>query len=234
VTGEFRHILQPIRVSRSFGQRISHTYSELLKCNLKTPLIVIDIHVSNEHITVGVPLSGLASPVLGGPSHGLRSTTASAMTSCLGSLEPGTIILDPMCGKGSLLYELPPHCLKIGVDIDRLQLFKAKKNVEDSVCILGDVTKLPLQSNSVQHIICDLPFGISFSTPTELNTLLPQAIAEMKRVIKQPGKIVLLTSLQQDSFVSNCVGTDWSLKCKFPICLGTLEAVIHVYISTIE
>ncbi|KAF4527044.1 hypothetical protein B566_EDAN001592 [Ephemera danica] len=229
LSGQFRRILQPLRVSRSFGQRVASTEGHVLQPCVRNPIVVIDIHVSDEHVTVGIALTGLCSPALGGASHGLRSTTASAMVICLGPLPPASVILDPMCGKGSLLYEVPEHCFKIGIDIDESQLLQAKQNVRTSNLIFGDARNMPLKSKSIDHVVCDLPFGLQYSSLSELETLLPSVLLEIKRVIKHSATIVLLTSMEQLPFLTKCINNTWSCKNKFPISLGALEAVISVY-----
>lgn len=75
------------------------------KCNCRQFVFEIIIHVSDAYITVGIPVS---HETLANRSYmkypGLRSTICDAIVQ-LAKPEPNQLILDPMCGKGTLLIE---------------------------------------------------------------------------------------------------------------------------------
>jgi tRNA G10 N-methylase Trm11 len=139
-----------------------------------------------------------------------------------------SIILDPMCGKGSILNELK-NCIIIGSDNDPKQLSFATENVKNVNMILADARYLPIKSRSIDHILCDIPFGIQYSSQSELEHLLPSVIKEMKRIIKPKGLIILLISVEQFTSLGNVIKNDWTLKNSFRLSLGLLEAIICVY-----
>ncbi|KAJ9584801.1 hypothetical protein L9F63_020855 [Diploptera punctata] len=102
-------------------------------------------------------------------------------------LPEGYVLLDPMCGAGTLITEAAVNCPNVmifGVDIDISQLERASENVEGANCnsnvelFRADITKLPFKNESVNGIICDLPFGNKFGTPEEVKKLFPLAIEE--------------------------------------------------------
>jgi tRNA G10 N-methylase Trm11 len=110
-------------------------------------------------------------------------------------------VLDPMCGSGTILIEssiFEPKML-IGGDInpDALEATKANVNSFDtSLDIqlkLWDSTSLPLQDNSVNKIICNLPFGKQIEVE-DIDQFYQEVFQEFIRVTKSNGKIVILTS----------------------------------------
>ncbi|PSN57073.1 hypothetical protein C0J52_01734 [Blattella germanica] len=123
------------------------------------------------------------------------------MILCAGELPPGSTLIDPMCGAGTLITEAAMHSrntVVVGVDIDTTQLEKAQENINFAGCnenvelLHADVTHLPLKDACVNAVICDLPFGNKFGTPEGVKQLLPLALMEMNRILTIKGKIVLL------------------------------------------
>ena len=100
--------------------------------------------------------------------QGLDPHVAWAMVRSLGPLLPGALVLDPMCGKGSLLFEaLDAHPLAtaIGLDASVAQLSCAAANRAAVPRALGcrlsllraDAAELPLRCRC-DAVLCDLPF----------------------------------------------------------------------------
>ncbi|KDR08221.1 THUMP domain-containing protein 2 [Zootermopsis nevadensis] len=95
----------------------------------------------------------------------LRSTVCYAMLLCAGDLSVGSVLLDPMCGAGTLVTEAAvsfQNIIVIGADIDTVQLHKAKENKCSAITassvielVHADVTNLPLKNESVTSIVCD-------------------------------------------------------------------------------
>lgn len=75
------------------------------KCNCRQFVFEIVVHISDAYTTVGIPVS---TETLANRSYmkhpGLRSTICDAIVQ-LAKAESNQIILDPMCGKGTLLIE---------------------------------------------------------------------------------------------------------------------------------
>eukprot|EP00927_Polykrikos_kofoidii_P022498 TRINITY_DN20973_c0_g1_i1.p1 TRINITY_DN20973_c0_g1~~TRINITY_DN20973_c0_g1_i1.p1 ORF type:complete len:966 (-),score=113.98 TRINITY_DN20973_c0_g1_i1:97-2574(-) len=149
------------------------------------------------------------------------------------SAEPraGECLLDPMCGRAVILIEAATtwpelHCC--GVDLDAQQLLGAERNVAlQRSCIdrgvgggrassggnvhgasiiellHGDAQRLPFPDGFVDAVVCDIPFGIQYSSIEECRTVLYDAVLrECDRVVKpQTGRMVLLSSLEQEAWV---------------------------------
>ncbi|KAJ8388214.1 hypothetical protein AAFF_G00135850 [Aldrovandia affinis] len=182
-----------IAISKQLGWRV----------NLREPDLEVNVHLSDDHCVVGLPLSRLP---LASRSYikttGLRSTVAWAMGS-LAEIKPGSCVLDPMCGVGTLLLEAAKECPNsffLGMDVDESQLEKARGNVrfaelaERVELMQSSVTAIPVPSCSVDAVICDIPFGRKFGSKTDMATALPAIVNEMERVLRVDGALVLLLS----------------------------------------
>lgn len=53
---------------------------------------------------------------------------------------------------------------------------------------------MPIKSESVDALVCDIPFGRIHSTPEEIQNSYPLLLSEFHRVIKPSSRLVLLTS----------------------------------------
>ena len=138
----------------------------------------------------------------------LRPSVAAAMV-LLTEPGPGDIFLDPMCGSGTILYEriqAGPFGRVLGGDIDPERVDAARKNVRGSRKKPGagdtslpdirqwDARQLPLDAASVDKVATNLPFGKQLSRDLPPERLYPGVLAELERVVRPGGRIVLLSS----------------------------------------
>jgi 23S rRNA G2445 N2-methylase RlmL len=134
----------------------------------------------------------------------LRPTMAAAMVRLAGA-RPDNLILDPMCGAGTILAEqlaVFPRSERqrihiLGGDIDREALRNTRANLHNFPplpLLQWDATHLPLSDGLVSHILSNPPFGKQIATPEEIGPLYRQAVREMDRVLQPGGKAVLLVS----------------------------------------
>ncbi|XP_023271487.1 THUMP domain-containing protein 2 isoform X1 [Seriola lalandi dorsalis] len=175
------------------------------KAELKNPQLEVNVYLSDDHCLMGIPLTRLP---LANRSYikttGLRSTIAWAMAS-LAQIQPGSCVVDPMCGVGTILVEAAQEhkaaCF-LGMDNDDRQLQRANENIEfaelgNRIHLLNASSMaLPLASATVDAVVCDLPFGRKFGTKTNMATNLPVIVTEMERVLRVGGTMVLLLSPQ--------------------------------------
>ncbi|XP_053291670.1 THUMP domain-containing protein 2 isoform X1 [Pleuronectes platessa] len=202
-TGSVSRLFSSQEVSRVMGVGLSRMMN--WKVDLKNPQLEVNVYLSDDLCLLGIPLSRLP---LAHRSYmkttGLRSTVAWAMTS-LAQIQPGSCVVDPMCGVGTILIEAAQEhraAWFLGVDIDDRQLQKANENIEFAELrtriqlLKASSMALPLPSGSVDALICDLPFGRKFGTKTNMAANLPVIVAEMERVLRVGGALVLLLSPQ--------------------------------------
>jgi tRNA (guanine6-N2)-methyltransferase len=130
----------------------------------------------------------------------LRPTVAAAM-GWLARPTPADVILDPLCGAGTILIEralLAPYDRLIGGDMQPEAVAIAKRNARaahvTATWNVWDARSLPLAEGSVTRIITNLPFGKQIGTH-ETNRELYQALsASFAHVLSSGGLLVTLTS----------------------------------------
>jgi tRNA (guanine6-N2)-methyltransferase len=143
----------------------------------------------------------------------LRPTIAAAMIR-LAEVRPHYIVLDPMCGAGTLLAErlaappFPPHvggerggrggCAPVwGGDIDFSAVRAAAINLRrlgPALLARWDAIHLPLDSASVDRLVSNPPFGKQLSSPDAVGPLYHAMLREYDRVLRPGGLAVLIVS----------------------------------------
>ncbi|NXV00195.1 THUM2 protein, partial [Cettia cetti] len=189
------------------------------RADLRDPDLEIFVHLNDIQSVVGIPLFRLP---LANREYikraGLRSTVAWAMAS-LAEISAGALVLDPMCGLGTILLEAAkewPEAYYWGADISDSQLEGADGNIRtaglmDKIELLkASVKALPLPSEGFDSVISDIPFGKKFKTTNDAQ-LLPDILQEMERVLRVGGTLVLLLSQELRRRVdglTKCAGSD--------------------------
>jgi tRNA (guanine6-N2)-methyltransferase len=139
----------------------------------------------------------------------LRPTMAAAIA-WLGDLKPKQVVVDPMCGAGTILAEALLATRKkrlpdgtgwdlnlIGGDVDPAHVRATEANLRrlGPVKITPwDARQLPLETGSVDRILSNPPFGKQLSTPAEIVPLYRDMIKEYDRVLRKGGKAALLVA----------------------------------------
>ncbi len=111
-------------------------------------------------------------------------------------IKPGDRILDVGVGTGLSLPLFPKHCSVTGIDLSAGMLKEAKKKVEAEgfkhiTLIEMDATHLAFDDDTFDHVIS-----------THVISVVPdpvKVIAEMKRVCKKEGNIVLVNHFQSQN-----------------------------------
>ncbi|XP_062375652.1 THUMP domain-containing protein 2 [Sardina pilchardus] len=209
----------PQDLSRLIGSAITKQLN--WRAHLKEPDLEVNVYLSDDHCVVGILLSSHPLAKRSYIKHtGLRSTVAWAMTSVSNTKE-GAVIIDPMCGVGTILLEAAQECPNacfFGLDSDVGQLQKAAENVEYAQLtgrvqlLQASAMGIPLPSGSVDVVICDVPFGRKFSCGSSMATALPDIVKEMERVLCVGGSLVLLLSLQLSTLLKKKIVKD-ALPC---------------------
>jgi 23S rRNA G2445 N2-methylase RlmL len=106
---------------------------------------------------------------------------------------------DPMCGAGTILAERAlagPYQTLVGGDVDVKAVQAARANLSRQACIihLWDARRLPLRSNSLDTVICNLPFGKKIGSHESNVALYDRFLGQLERVLVPGGRAVLLSS----------------------------------------
>ncbi|NWR12013.1 THUM2 protein, partial [Paradoxornis webbianus] len=216
-SGAIANILTSQEVGRAIGVTLVRQCG--WRADLRDPDLEIFVHLNDTQSVVGIPLFRL--PLANREyikTAGLRSTVAWAMAS-LAEISAGALVLDPMCGLGTILLEAAkewPEACYWGADISDSQLEGADGNIRaaglmDKIELLKTSVKaLPLPSESFDSVISDVPFGKKFKTTNDAQ-LLPDILQEMERVLRVGGTLVLLLSQELHRRVdglTKCAGGD--------------------------
>ena len=168
----------------------------------------------------------------------LRPTLAAAMVRLAGAA-PGEIVLDPMCGAGTILAEQielskarkAGRVEVRGGDRDMNMLRAAASNlhrVGPALLAHWDATRLPLATESVDRIVSNPPFGKQLSSPDEIGPLYRAAVRECNRVLRPGGRAVLLVS-EPDALRAAVKPHHWQPTRQFGVEVLGQPAVIGVW-----
>ncbi len=168
----------------------------------------------------------------------LRPTMAAAMVR-LAEMESGNVLLDPMCGAGTILAEALTFARMhrrervqvLGGDIDRAALRAARDNLhafDNALLARWDATRLPLPDAGVDRLISNPPFGKQLGDPGEIGPLYGQALGEYNRVLRPGGRPVLLAS-DSANLVDAARGVGWKGLRQIRVVLLGQPAAIGVW-----
>jgi tRNA (guanine6-N2)-methyltransferase len=163
----------------------------------------------------------------------LRPSVAAAMTMLARPTEQD-IVLDPLCGAGTILIERglqSPYDRLIGGDIRVEAMQMARRNAKAADVLASwrewDARDLPLEDASVTRIISNLPFGKQIGSREENVSLYEQLSQEFARVLAPGGLAVTLTS--DDRLWDGVLRAQgWKISKKIVLVLLGLPASIFV------
>jgi 23S rRNA G2445 N2-methylase RlmL len=136
----------------------------------------------------------------------LRPTLAAGLVQ-LADLEAGEVLLDPMCGAGTILAEGRTRARDLGLkgvqfwggDLDRGAMRAADANLRrlgGALLARWDARRLPLADASVDCIVSNPPFGKQLGRLDEIGPLYRRMVREYDRVLRPGGRVVLLVGEQ--------------------------------------
>jgi phosphatidylethanolamine/phosphatidyl-N-methylethanolamine N-methyltransferase len=108
-------------------------------------------------------------------------------------IKPGQRVLDVGVGTGLSLDFYPPHCQVVGIDLSREMLAKARERatrlgLRNVQLLEMDATRLAFPSDSFDHVVAAHVMSV---VPDPV-----KALAEIKRVTRSDGKIVIINHFQ--------------------------------------
>ncbi|XP_024947265.1 THUMP domain-containing protein 3 isoform X2 [Cephus cinctus] len=172
----------------------------------------------------------------------LRSTICYSLIR-LASPLPGDIIIDPMCGGGSIPLEAAiafPNTYLLGGEIhcnavDRARANVAAMNVDRKLDLIQwNLLHLPLKDSFVDIFVTDMPFGKRSGSITDNRVFYKKWLLEMGRVSKLgSGRLVLLTKDRRSIATAlKMYGKLFRVTKTLGANIGGLQAAVYVLLRT--
>lgn len=187
---------------------ISYLYPNWI-VNLDNYDIELFVHINDDYIIVGIPLSKHTLSLRDNhQGKSMRTTIAYAMLMSA-DIQPNSIICDPFCGEGTILLELSTNynsSIIIGCDNNINQINKCNelcKSFNNIQLIYTQSQSLPFHNNSIDYIISDIPFGRKYNDIKTVINIYPLFLKEAERCIKQNSFIILLSP--HIKYIKECI-----------------------------
>jgi 23S rRNA G2445 N2-methylase RlmL len=182
----------------------------------------------------------LSTERMRGPRQEIRSLPASLKPSVARAMvrlsEPRAddVVLDPMCGAGTLLVERAlagPYAELLGGDRDPAAVMRARANVRAAGLSAPikewNARELPLDDASVDAVLTNPPFGKQVELPGEPGTFYRDLVAELSRVLKPRGRLVLVSG-QFDAFQAAAKASGLKTRRRLGVVLRGERATLFV------
>ncbi len=163
--------------------------------------INVRLFIEHETALVGVRLAGSAlherQYKQAHLTGSLKPPVAAALLSLAG-VAPGVTLFDPCCGVGTIPIEATLcGAAASGSDQDMDAVTAASLNAASANVHVRfdqwDARQLPLADSSIDCVVSNLPWGRQIVVTNGLQSFYHGAIAEMRRIVVDHGRIVLLT-----------------------------------------
>lgn len=209
-----------------------------------SPDLTVHCHVEGSFILLEIPILQQNQMMLGGslPFQGMHHVEAWAIARSL-DIREGDMVLDPMCGQGTLLAEAAiwwPNATFVGCDVNSSQLARCNNNFKALSQVVSlnqvDATEyggIPLQDGSVEKIMVAPPWNRQFAIRGKPQEFYENMFRELFRVVSDTGRIVLFVSrrvLQRVKDALEAVDTCWSLveERSFTVTRKTLGIILSL------
>ena len=152
--------------------------------------------------------------------------------------KPSDVILNVLCGSGSLLIERGlwgEAAQMMGCDINQLARDCAEQNIQAAAFAKApqvmdwDARQLPLPDQSVDVLLADLPFGNLLGSHRDNLNLYPAVLREAARVAKPNARFVLITHEIKliEAVLADLSGL-WQVKESLKVTLRGLHPRIYI------
>lgn len=241
--------------SKSQEPRVKSQELRIQSTDVKVTGKRLDSALSTQHSTLNAQRSTLTSPAwevltrltprplatrawrVCNYEGALNATVAQAMA-LLTQPKPSDVILNLLCGSGSLLIERGlwgEAAQMMGCDINQLARDCAEQNIKAAAFAKAlqvmdwDARQLPLPDQSVDVLLADLPFGNLLGSHRDNLNLYPAVLREAARVAKPNARFVLIT---HEIKLIEAVLTDlsglWQVKESLKVTLRGLHPRIYI------
>ncbi len=252
------HDFNSMDIARVAGDAVIKSYlsseKKRLTVNLNSPDIIIRVELIDDLLLVGLDTTGKK----GLHRRGYRiyqhpaplNPTIAASLLKISEWDPSKVLVDPMCGSGTILIEaalmgsgIPPGLIResgdelpLKRDLRLIGVEKFRKHVEgckkmllnlgmDFIEVLkGDAGRLDEYIKKADVIVTNPPYGIRIGKRSIIRRLYHRFLKNSRNVINEDGRIVLLTPQKK---LLRRIATELNYKwTETPIIYGDLPVAI--------
>jgi tRNA (guanine6-N2)-methyltransferase len=179
----------------------------------------------------------------------LRPVAAAALI-WLAQPQSHEVVLDPMCGAGTILAErlaFDRHGLILGGDRDWTALRAAAANLQffswhvsdrehrdegnqTWPLVRWDARQLPLRDVSIPVIACNPPFGKQIGAGEDVGLLYRELVPEWDRVLQPHGRVAVVVADWQ-AFARPAQNCRWQCRRKFSVLLLGQEVWLSLWVK---
>jgi len=216
------HAYTSLDISRVVGDGVISstikTYGQRPPVQLNSPSVIVYAEVIEDEFRFGILLTGDRSRHRRGyriydHPAALKPTLAYSMIRISGAKD-GDVILDPMCGGGTIAIEAAltfPSSKIICTDKNPIHIKGAKMNaiaarVQNRIDFLvEDARRLPevLGEASVDVVISNPPYGIRLGDPSSVRKLYRDFLPTLSRILKDGGRATIITT--ESNYILNLI-----------------------------
>lgn len=198
ITGEYPFHRKELRAA--FQEAIFRRFSRW-RLETQSPMLEFWVDLYKDEVSFALRINSwdfkLRSWKVSHLEASLKPTIAYALL-WLSQPQKGEILLDPMCGVGTILIEGAlnfPFSQVLGGDLDNKAIRAARQNRKKASAQLHlanwDVSKLPLKSESIDRIVTNPPWGKKIVSD---KLLYQKLFSESIRTLRTNGIMIVLSS----------------------------------------
>ncbi|VDM63031.1 unnamed protein product [Angiostrongylus costaricensis] len=237
-----QHNFSSMDAARALGGQINNVFG--WRADMKNFDMEVLLNIRNDCVLVMVALNKESLFKRNICAFG-PTTMRPTMCYCMAALaqpKRGDIILDPMCGGGSIPLEgalAYDGCLFIGADIHPKAMQRCSENMYCDKQLLNsgsevaflccDALLLPFPTSSINAIVTDLPFGKKIGSVGDNRVIYPRLLVEWERVVKAGGRLIVMT---RDKRTLALNGGRWRTTWRRMVNVGGLQALCSLLINT--
>jgi len=235
-----RHNFRRVDVQKAVEKAISDKYGWRL--TRQDPILEVRIDLEEDQALLGFKLSRETMRTRTYKVVHLPASLKPTIAYCMVLLSRSTstdVFVDPMCGAGTIAIERAlagAYRKVIGGDVEESVVRAARSNVDTSRrsvdLAVWNVSAIPLKDNTVDRIVCNLPFGKQTRSSFGNQKLYANFFREAARISRPGGKAVVLTSERE--LVSELIRKHSSINMERYLRIDLLGIRAYIYVMNIR
>jgi 23S rRNA G2445 N2-methylase RlmL len=176
--------------------------------------LTVRVHLDGTTATVCIRLAArpLHRRTAAAPRRGALHPPLASALARLAAPHPGSVVIDPTAGTGTLLAEalaLQRTIRAVGFDIDAEVVTQARRRLPAAALTVADAARLPLPADSVDRVLVNPPWGRAVPARGALRTQPERLWKEIARVLVPDGRAVALLPPAMDVCALEVASSTW-------------------------